>query len=381
MTNKSLKQEVHMKRAINLAKKAWGETHCNPMVGSVIIDGYNQIVSEGYHERSGSPHAEIIALEKLKASKIEPSELTLFVTLEPCSSQGRTGACTDAIINSGIKKVVIGSMDPNPLHCGVGVKILRSAGIQVTCGILEPECRDLNLIYNHWILHNRPLCALKVAMTIDGCMAAHSGNSKWITNSEARQDVMYWRRLFPAIAVSQNTLQLDNPRLTSRIDNISDISISCSRRFILNRTLKGLESYSNYSVFNDEFKEKTIVVYGEKVDKGRLNTLKKMGILAWEVKENATGLCIKDYLFRLRDFNIPGIYIEPGAHLATQLIKDRLVDYFFCYQAPKLMLDNKAALLGFNRMSESMEDSLDLVDFRRTNFGDDSLIRGFLKKN
>ena len=381
MNCKDLGKEVHMRRAIYLAKKAWGETHCNPMVGSVIIDKHNQIVSEGYHKRSGYSHAEILALERSKVSKIDPSELTLFVTLEPCSSHGRTGACTNAIINSGIKKVVIGSLDPNPLHSGAGVEILRTAGIQVTCGILELECRDLNFIYNHWILYNRPLCAIKLAMTIDGCMAAYSGNSKWITNSEARQDVMLWRRLFPAIAVTQNTLLSDNPRLTSRIENSSDVRVSCSRRFILNRTLKDLETYSNYAVFNDEFREKTTVVYGEKVDPGRLNIFENMGISGWEISENANGLSIKDYLLRLRDSNINGVYIEPGARLATQLIKDGLVDYLFCYQAPKLMLDNKAASLGFNRMSESMEESFTLFDLRRINFGEDSLIRGFLKNN
>jgi diaminohydroxyphosphoribosylaminopyrimidine deaminase/5-amino-6-(5-phosphoribosylamino)uracil reductase len=183
-----------MEHAIRIAKKAWGQTHSNPMVGAVIVEG-GKIVSEGYHERSGGKHAEIIALESYKGTP--QADTTLLITLEPCSTEGRTGACTNAIIHSGIKNVVIGTLDPNPKHSGGGVRLLESAGISVTVGVLEEACREMNIIFNHWIVHKRPLCALKIAMTLDGCMAASTGHSKWITGELAREDVMHWRRLFP----------------------------------------------------------------------------------------------------------------------------------------------------------------------------------------
>lgn len=367
------KMHVHMEHAIRIAKKAWGQTHSNPMVGAVIVEG-GKIVSEGYHERSGGKHAEIIALESYKGTP--QADTTLLITLEPCSTEGRTGACTNAIIHSGIKNVVIGTLDPNPKHSGGGIRLLESAGISVTVGVLEEACREMNIIFNHWIVHKRPLCALKIAMTLDGCMAASTGHSKWITGELAREDVMHWRRLFPAIAVTQNTVSADNPRLTSRLND----EVLCTLRFVFNRELRDLENYKNYQLFSDNFKSKTIVVYGENAAKDRVEALDAMGIQAWKVGESEGKLNIDEFLKRCADNEIPGVYIEPGAQLATYLISNHSVDYIYIYQSPKLLMDQKGHSLGFERFSKLMNESIHLKDLKRAQFGEDALIRGYLRK-
>jgi len=361
-----------MLRAIELAQKAWGQTHNNPMVGALIVH-QGSIVSEGYHQLSGSQHAEIMALEGFKETADKDTEL--FITLEPCSTPGRTGACTEAILNSGIKKVFVGTLDPNPHHAGKGLDFLKSKGIDVVSGILEADCRDLNILFNHWIVHKKPLCTLKMAVTLDGCLAASTGQSKWITGEKARTDVMRWRRLFPAIGATQSTVLNDNPQLTSRLNE----KVFCPKRFIFNRRLKGIEDFEKYSVYNDAFKENTTLVYGEGSSKASIESLKQTGLDAWEVGESEDGLLFEDFLSRCAEASLCGIFIEPGAKLATHLIQNKIADYLFMYQSPKLLLDQKASSLGYERSSQRMDESINLSDIRRSDFGEDHLVRGFLK--
>ncbi len=361
-----------MSRAIKLAQKAWGQTHDNPMVGALIVHE-GSILSEGYHQYSGGPHAEVMALEGLK--EIPNEQTQLFITLEPCSTEGRTGACTNAILNSGIKKVIVGTLDPNPKHAGKGIELLKSNGIDVVTGILEADCRDLNILFNHWITQKKPLCALKMALTLDGCLAASTGQSKWITGEKARENVMHWRRLFPAIGVTETTVLNDNPRLTSRLDG----KIDCPKRFIFNRRLKGLEDFEKFSVYNDAFKGNTTIIYGEGSSKESIKSLEKTGLNAWQIRESQDGLLFEDFLKRCAEASICGIFIEPGAKLATHLIQNKIADYLFIYQSPKLLLDQEALTLGINRASQRMDESINLSEIRRSDFGDDHLVRGLLK--
>src|SRR3954465_2080831 len=164
--------ETYMRRALEVARGVWGNTHPNPLVGALIVeDGH--IVAEGATAPDGGPHAERLAL--LARGKTPRPGATLYVTMEPCSTHGRTGACTDAIIASRIKRVVVGAKDPNPAHAGRGFDALRAAGIEVVSGVLERECTDLNLIFNHWITQGAPLLAAKAAVTLDGRIACRSG--------------------------------------------------------------------------------------------------------------------------------------------------------------------------------------------------------------
>ena len=365
--------ESNMRIAIDLAKKAWGNTGNNPMVGSIIVDVNNNILSQGFHEFSGGDHAEISAIENLPQTR-NLSNLILYVTLEPCSTKGRTGACTDAIIKSGIKNIVIGSLDPNPIHKGRGVEILKSSGLNVLSGILEDECYDLNILYNHWIQFKRPLCAIKIAITLDGYMTLKSGPSGRITGFEAQEDVMMWRKLFPAVAVTHDTIKNDNPKLTIRLNEIS-----CPKRFVFNRTLKDLSKLIEFNVFRDQFKDKTTLVYGNNASKKDIYTLEKYGINSIQIPESDSKISIEDFILFLSKNNIPGILFEPGPKLATSLLKEGLVDYLFCYQAPMLLLDKNAHCMGYDKNAFSMNECLSLVNIKRKNFSNDSLLRGFIK--
>ncbi|HVU38461.1 MAG TPA: bifunctional diaminohydroxyphosphoribosylaminopyrimidine deaminase/5-amino-6-(5-phosphoribosylamino)uracil reductase RibD, partial [Opitutales bacterium] len=202
-----------MSRALEAARRGWGDTHPNPMVGALIVEN-GRVVADGFHARAGEPHAEIIALRNL--GRAPAPGATMYVTLEPCSTTGRTPPCTEAIIQAGLKRIAVGAADPNPQHAGQGLEILRRAGIEVISGVLAEDCADLNLIFNHWIISQTPFLAGKIATTLDGRVGTRTRQSKWITGAAARRDAMRWRRLFPAVGVGAGTVLADDPQLTSR---------------------------------------------------------------------------------------------------------------------------------------------------------------------
>lgn len=361
-----------MRRAISLAKRALGQTHPNPLVGAVIVES-NQVISEGWHQRAGGDHAEKAALKALKTSPSE--DAVMYVTLEPCSTKGNTGACTEAIIAAGIKHVVIGAMDPNPAHAGRGGRILRDAGVTVIERVLVDECTDLNLIFNHWIVEQRPLIAAKMAMTLDGRFSAASGQSKWVTSSVARANVMHWRRYFPAIAVGANTISKDDPSLTARIDDAA----TCSIRFILDRDLKTLAANPSSKVYTDEFRDRTIVVCSEAAAERNSEALKEAGLKTWELSTKDGHIDWSQFSRRCFEEGICGVYVETGPQLATAMIEKGIADYIFAYQAPKFMSDSGAASIGTKRETETMAAAFSLHMVRHELLGDDVLTRGFLK--
>jgi diaminohydroxyphosphoribosylaminopyrimidine deaminase/5-amino-6-(5-phosphoribosylamino)uracil reductase len=201
-----------MRRALRLAKQAWGRTTPNPMVGAVVVKN-GICVGEGFHPQAGALHAERFALA---AAGKQAKGATLYVTLEPCCTHGRTPPCTEAVIAAGIKRVVIGVVDPNPRHAARGLKLLREAGIEVDCGILEAECAALNEAFFYWIRHRRPFVLLKLAMTLDGRIATAGGESRWITGVAARREVQRLRQWCDAIMVGGETVRQDDPGLTVR---------------------------------------------------------------------------------------------------------------------------------------------------------------------
>lgn len=202
----------YMRLALHLAEKGQGWTAPNPMVGAVVVKE-DRVIGQGWHEKCGQPHAERNAL----ASCTEPPEgATMYVTLEPCCHYGRQPPCTEAILNAGIKRVVTGSLDPNPFVSGKGIQILREHGVNVTEGVLENECVHLNEVFFHYIQTKRPFVVMKYAMTLDGKIAAYTGASKWVTGAQARDHVQEQRHRYTGIMVGVGTVLADNPLLTCR---------------------------------------------------------------------------------------------------------------------------------------------------------------------
>ena len=206
--------EKHMRAALREAERGRGQTSPNPAVGAVIVRG-GRIIARGFHRRAGEDHAEIAALRVLKNPALAKGA-TLFVTLEPCSTHGRTPPCCDAIIRVGFARVGIGAIDPNPRHAGRGVGVLEKARIAVTAGVLTDECAALNRAFNHWIVTRRPWVIAKAGLSLDGRLTRPPGEGQWLTSAASRADAMQLRAEVDAILIGAGTLRADNPRLTVR---------------------------------------------------------------------------------------------------------------------------------------------------------------------
>lgn len=363
---------LRMELALQCARKGWGKTHPNPMVGALIVD-QGKVCAEGFHHHAGDAHAEINALKQLKGKLSK--EGTLFVTLEPCSTHGRTPPCIDAIIQSGIKHVVVGAVDPNPQHAGRGIDILRKAGINVVEGILSKKCEDLNIVYNFWIKNRSPLIAGKVATTIDGQLATRKGDSKWITGYQARMDVMNWRRLFPAIAVGANTVLSDNPSLTSRMANEE---VWCPIRIILDPHLHTVIE-KRPKVYVDENKERTVIVIDEDLKREEKIRLLDPGIRLWKVPINDRGIDWSVFRKKCAEEGVFGVFVEGGSKTISSLINSRELNYLFSYRAPKIFADPEALSVFSGQSPETINEAIMLREVNHATFGDDELMRGYME--
>ncbi|HSH09961.1 MAG TPA: bifunctional diaminohydroxyphosphoribosylaminopyrimidine deaminase/5-amino-6-(5-phosphoribosylamino)uracil reductase RibD [Oceanipulchritudo sp.] len=369
-----MSNESHMRAAIDEARKAMGRTHPNPAVGAAIVH-QGTIVARGHTQPAGSDHAEIVALKAFREAGIQPDHTTeLVVTLEPCSTEGRTGACTAAIIASGIRKVVIGATDPNPAHAGRGFDVLRAAGISVEAGLLAGECTGINLIFNWRMEHGGPFFAGKIATTIDGRIATRGGLSKWITGPRARADVHQWRRYFPAIAVGAGTVLADDPALTARLDGEPDW---CPVRFVFDRNLITFRE-KRYGLYTDEWKDRTIVISS----RSRLSQIQRLeseqGLQFWPLEENLEDGGLSEFAARCREAGIDGVMVEGGASLLSSFIKYRYLHYLFAYRAPKLLADSSGLAPFMGLEPFTMQDTITLHEVLHASFGDDQLMRGFV---
>lgn len=360
--------ESFLSRALELARKAWGDTHPNPMVGCVLVEN-DEIVAEGFHVRAGEPHAEVRCLRDLGRQPREGA--TLYVTLEPCSTLGRTPPCVEAILGAGLRRVVVGTRDPNPTHAGGGIELLRDSGVEVIEqeGELAAECVDLNLIYNHHILRGEPFLALKLAVSADGKLAEKPGLASEVTGSAARADVMRWRRLFPAIAVGAGTVIVDDPRLTARLPD----GEWCPRRIILDGKLSSVpETEPLPKVYSDEFRENTYVVTAFGSCPRRRAILADAGVPFRELRADAKGgFYLSDWKALCASEGLSGVFCEGGAIVAGRLLEEQLLDYLFWYQSPKRFEHSEGpAAPDF--------DAFALNQPRKTELGKDRLIRGHL---
>ena len=316
-----------MRRALELARQAWGRTHPNPMVGAVITEG-GRIVAEGFHAKAGEPHAEVMALRAL-GRKPAP-DAVLHVTLEPCCTHGRTPPCVDAIVAAGFRTVVVGALDPNPAHAGKGLDSLRARGVAVVEGVLADECAALNPIFNHWIARRSPLMALKVASTLDGKLTLPAGQGRAVTGPEALAHVHDLRRLFPAIAVSAYTALADNPRLTAR----GAQGESCPVRFVLDRRFK-TAGRGGLNVFRDAYRTSTIVVgLGAAAKQPDLAWYEAEGIRVWTLVGDEDSF-LRVWAERCAQEGIVGVLIEAGPRLAASMLRSDFPDYLYAFVAPR----------------------------------------------
>lgn len=369
---KGLDHEWFMRRAIAVARRGWGDTHPNPLVGALIVER-GEVVAEGHHARAGEPHAEVNALRAL--GRKPRTDATLYVTLEPCCTHGRTPPCTEAIIAAGLKRVVVGAVDPNPAHAGHGIDLLRGAGIEVVTEVLAADCADLNLIFEHWITTGRPLFAAKSGATLDGKVATRNGDSRWITGEAARANAHLWRRYFPAIAVGAGTLRADNPRLTARLPGAE----WCPWRFVFDGLLRSVLDKAMPSLYTDEFRERTIVVTTPHGGLGYVRKLNAMGVKTWVIPGQSPRVKFSDFRQRCAAEGITGVFFEGGAQLLSELLQARELDYLFCYHAPVLFADDKGKSILRGLRTETLANAVRLERVRYEVHGDDALMRGHLR--
>lgn len=356
--------EFYMGLAINNARAMKGQTDPNPLVGSIIVNE-NRIVGIGTHLKAGEPHAEIHAL-RMAGEKAKGG--IMYVTLEPCSHHGRTGPCAVAIREAGLKTVIIATLDPNPVVTGSGVKILQNAGIEVIVGVLEEEAKQMNEVFNKFITHKKPFVTLKAGSTLDGKIATHSLDSKWITSEEARIDVHRLRNENMAILVGVNTVIQDDPELTARIPNGRN-----PIRIILDSNLRiPLEA----KVIVDKLAE-TWIFTSENIDLNKEKKLLSNGIKVIQTT-GSEQVNIKEVIEILGESLIASLLIEGGGTISASFLENRLIDKLILYFAPKLIGGKDAPSFLGGAGIDKMQDAVELFDVDIMKIGQDFKVTGYL---
>ncbi|MEC5425497.1 bifunctional diaminohydroxyphosphoribosylaminopyrimidine deaminase/5-amino-6-(5-phosphoribosylamino)uracil reductase RibD [Virgibacillus sp. C22-A2] len=359
MTN----HDFYMKLALSNAQAMKGQTDPNPLVGSVIVND-NRVVGIGTHLKAGEPHAEIHAIQM---AGDHAKGGTIFVTLEPCSHHGRTGPCAEAIVEAGIKKAVIATLDPNPVVSGNGVKILEAAGVEVVVGIGEAESQKMNEVFNKFIVQKKPFITLKSGVTLDGKVATHSFSSKWITSEEARHDVHLLRNENMGILVGINTVLKDDPALTTRIPNGRN-----PIRIVLDSSLK---IPLDYQLVTDKQAE-TWIFTSQNYDMEKRNLLIDLGISVFETS-GLTSVNPNDVVHVLGDKGVSSVLIEGGGSINASFLENKLIDKVVLYFAPKLIGGQHAPTFLEGTGIDQMNDAVELTDTDITKIGPDFKFTGY----
>lgn len=353
--------QLMIQRCLELAKSALGRTTPNPLVGSVIVQN-GVIVGEGFHPGAGQPHAEVFALREAGE---QAKDATVYVNLEPCNHYGRTPPCTEALIAAGVKKVVVGMVDPDPRVSGGGIERLRLAGIEVVVGVEEAACRQLNQGFIHRILYKRPLGILKYAMTLDGKIATISGHSTWVTGKEARSHVHQLRAACDAVIVGGNTVRQDNPYLTSHHPDAHN-----PLRVVMTRTLNLPLDAHLWQIADAP----TLVLTEVGANPDLQAQLLKRGVEVVELNP-LTPQQVMTYLYERQ---LSCVLWECGGILAASAIRDRAVQKVLAFIAPKIVggtiAPSPVGDLGFATMTEAI--TLENVTWRQ--LGSDYVVEGYL---
>lgn len=360
--------EFYMSKALDIAEKGRGKVSPNPLVGAIIVKE-NRIISEGYHECCGHAHAEVNAFQNA-TENVEGA--TMYVTLEPCSHYGKTPPCADKIIEKKISKVVIGTLDPNPLVAGRGVLKLKNAGIKVEVGVLEEKCKKKNEIFIKYIVEKKPFIIMKVGMSLDGKIATKNGESRWITGETSRGEVHKLRNEVSGIMVGVNTIIKDDPELTCRIENGRN-----PIRIIVDSTLR---IPKNSRIVNTSNKNKTIIVTTNKAkEKDKIELIDK-GIEIIEVNNKNGRVDLNELCSRIGEKGIDSVLLEGGGELNYSALRAGIVDKVMVYIAPKIIGGNLAKGPVLGEGISSLKDAFSLNSLSTKVVGDDILIEGYVNK-
>lgn len=363
--------EEYMNMALDLAEEARGKTSPNPMVGCVLVSSEGEIVGRGYHHKAGEPHAEIMAMrdagDKTKGA-------TAYVTLEPCSHFGKTGPCCEALIKAGIKKVVAAADDPNPKVSGKGFARLREEGVEVVQHVLEPKARRQNEVFMCNMEKKRPFVAMKYAMTLDGKIATHTGDSKWITGVEARTKAHYLRSIYDAILVGKNTIVQDDPELTCRlVEGKNPVRVVIDSRLTLP---------PSHKIFTDK-QAKTVVIAGYMINpRIMVAYTKDTGATIYTVKTDDEGkIDLKEMLETLaKEEGITSILVEGGSTVHGAFLDAGLVDRVYAFVAPKIVGGEKSLSPVGGKNPAKISDGISLTEVETTAVGQDILVTGVVQE-
>jgi len=361
--------EYYMKRAIKLAKKGEGKTSPNPLVGAVLAK-HGKIIGKGFHKKAGFPHAEAEAINDA-GSNVKGA--TLYVTLEPCSSFGKTPPCADLIIANGIGKVVIAARDPNPLNRNKGIKVLRKAGVKVKDGILEKEAKEINRVFEKFIKEKTPFVTAKIAQSLDGKIATAGGESKWITGVDSRQLVHKLRSQVDAVIVGANTVLKDDPLLTNRLYKTSKKQ---PIKIILDSKLK---ISPNSGIFSRNSSQKVIVATTAASSLSRRKLFNKNGTEVLIVKEKGGKVSLKALLKKLAKMEITHILVEGGGEVLGCFLKENLVDRMLFFISPKIIGGAKAPTSVMGEGIKKLRFAKKLKNLKINRLKEDFLIEGYVK--
>lgn len=356
-----------MRMALRLAAKARGRTSPNPMVGAVVVKN-GKVIGSGFHRRAGEPHAEAVALQKAGSSA---RGATLYVTLEPCShTNKRTPPCCPLVVGSGVRRVVVAMIDPNPHVSGSGIRQLRKAGIEVTTGLLGDEARRLNEAFIKHVTMGMPFVTLKIAETLDGKIATASGESKWITGELARKEGRKLRDSNDAILVGLNTVLNDDPMLTARIPGGRDpirIIVDSSLRVPLKAKVLSQQSPA------------PTIIATVSAAKQKISDLEKAGAAVIRTKSRNGRVDLRDLMRRLGKRNIMSVLIEGGAEINASALKAGIVDKVVAFVAPLLMTGTDSLCCIGGESPSRLSQALRLRDLSVKFVGEDLMVEGYVR--
>jgi diaminohydroxyphosphoribosylaminopyrimidine deaminase/5-amino-6-(5-phosphoribosylamino)uracil reductase len=356
----------YMKKVLRLARKGLGKVSPNPLVGALVVKN-NEILSEGYHTYFGGSHAEVNALSQLREMDCNGS--TLYVNLEPCDHDRKTPPCTKMIIQCQVNRVVIGTLDPNPLVNGKGIRRLRNAGIDVRVGVLEEECQKINEHYFKYITQKKPYITMKIAQTLDGKIATYQGYSRWITSDASRRLVHRMRREHDAILVGVNTIIADDPKLTIRMVRGNNL-----KRIVLDRSLSiPLES----QVLHHNDPHNTIIITMPKVPPEKVQLIQQKGVHVWMINSyNDESVDFPTLWKKLVDEGITSVLVEGGKEVFTSFIRTGEVDRIIIFIAPKFFGQGIDVFGNLN--IHNPNEALKLKEIKVFRKGSDIVIEGKL---